>query len=180
MNRTLIGGWLLLFSSAVLGSEGLTDEPDGQSYNFVTHYSVEIHAPAKAVWNNLIDLGSWMYDFEMEPVSGKDNLEGQVLRLYEKSDFQVQITKAIPDKPLVIANLPAVMEGEQLAGGVSVTTLTEHAGTTTVDITMSRRYVWSNPGENHLKKRRQSSVFTDATRATWERFLARLAELSVR
>ena len=177
--KILLFVWSLsLVSNFAHASETLIDEPDGISYNFVSHYSVEISAPAKTVWKNLIDLGSWMYDFEMKPVSGLNELEGRVLRLYEGQDFHVQITKAIPDKLLVIANLPTSMEGEQLSSGISVTTLTESAGKTTVELTMSRRYVWNKPGENHLKSRRQSEAFIQNTRATWNRFLGRLAELS--
>jgi len=178
MNKLLITCSLLLISTYAISSESLIDEPDGQSYNFVSHYSVEIDAPAKQVWKHLVDLGSWMYDFEMKTVAGFDKLEGRVLRLYEGQDFHVQITKAVSDKLLVIANLPTSMEGEQLASGISVTTLTEHAGKTNVGLTMSRRYVWTGQGENHLKARRQSEAFIRNTRANWNRFLGKLAELS--
>ncbi|MFK7915161.1 MAG: SRPBCC domain-containing protein [Pseudomonadales bacterium] len=169
---------LALLSTLAIASESLIDEPDGKTYNFVSHYSIEIDAPAHQVWKHLINLGSWMIDFEMAPVSGFDTLEGRVLRLYEGQDFHVQITKAIPSKLLVLTNLPMSMEGEQLASGTSVTTLTESAGKTTVGLTMSRRYVWTKPGENHLKARRQSETFIKNTRATWGRFLQKLSDLS--
>lgn len=178
--KTLVVACLLsLASSTAIASETITDEPVGDSYNFVSHYSVEIKAPVETVWKHLIDLGSWMYDFEMKPVSGLNELEGRVLRLYEGQEFYVQITKAIPQELLVIANLPTSMEGEQLSSGISVTTLTEKAGVTTVDLTMSRRYTWSKPGENPLKARRQSKAFKEKTRATWNRFLGRLEVLSI-
>lgn len=179
MKTLLIACLLLLVSSAVIASETLTGEPDGNSYHFVSHYSVEIKAPVATVWKHLIDLGSWMYDFEMKPISSLNKLEGRVLRLYEGQDFYVQVTKAIPEELLVIANLPTSMEGEQLSSGISVTTLTEKAGITTVGLTMSRRYTWSKPGENHLKARRQSKAFKEKTRATWNRFLGKLAALSI-
>ena len=169
---------IVFVSSFSLASETLTDEPEGDSYNFVSHYSIEIDAPAEKVWKHLIVLGSWMYDFEMKPVSGLEKLEGRVVQLYEGQEFYVQIAKAIPAKLLVIANLPISMEGEQLSSGTSVTTLNENAGTTTVNLTMSRRYTWNGSGENHLRSRRQSEEFIDNTRSTWERFLGKLAELS--
>lgn len=182
MKHLLILCWLALASTLVadraMGSESLVDEPDGDTYNFVSHYAVKIEAPAARVWAHLIELGSWMYDFEMKPVAGFNALEGKVLQLYEGQQFYVQITKAIPQRLLVIANLPTSMEGEQLTSGISVTMLTEHEGTTTVDLTMSRRYSWPQPGENHLKKRRQSDAFIANTRATWARFLSRLSTLS--
>ncbi len=178
MKSLLIACALFLAASLAFASETLTDEPEGNSYNFVTHYSVEIDAPAKIVWKHLVDLGAWMYDFEMKPISGHDALEGRVLRLYEGQDFRVQITKVIPGKLLVITNLPSTMDGELLAGGTSVTTLTEHAGKTTVELTMSRRYVWNSRGENHLKTRRQSETFSKNTRATWNRFLGKLSVLA--
>lgn len=169
---------LLLATNQAIASETLIDEPDGKSYNFVSHYSIEIDAPSKRVWKQLVDLGSWMYEFDMEPVSGFDKLEGRVLRLYEGQDFRVQITKAIPGSLLVLANLPTSMEGEQLTSGISVTTLTELEGKTTVGLTMSRRYVWTAQGDNHVKARRQSEAFVENTRAMWNRFLGKLSELS--
>jgi hypothetical protein len=99
----LIACFLSLLSSLATASETLTDEPDGHSYNFVSHYSIEINAPATTVWKHLTDLGSWMYDFEMKPTSGFNELEGRVLRLYEGQNFYVQITKAIPDKLLELS-----------------------------------------------------------------------------
>lgn len=179
MKTLVIACLLLLASSTTIASETITDEPVGDSYNFISHYSVEIKAPVETVWKQLIDLGAWMYDFEMKPVSGLNDLEGRVLRLYEGQEFYVQITKAIPQKLLVIANLPTSMEGEQLSSGISVMTLTENAGITTVVLTMSRRYTWSKPGDNPLKARRQSKDFKEKTRATWNRFLGRLAMLSI-
>jgi len=169
---------LTFVSHLALASETITDEPAGNSYNFVSHYSIEIDAPAERVWQHLTDLGSWMYDFEMKPISGFEKLEGQVVQLYEGQEFYFQIAKAIPARLMVINNLPTSMEGEQLSAGTSVTTLTEKAGKTTVNLTMNRRYTWKGAGKNHLKSRRQSTEFMENTRNTWKKFLERLAELS--
>ncbi len=169
---------LLLASSILFASETLTEEPDDNSYNYVSHYSIEINAPVEVVWSNLVNFGSWMYEFEMETISGQGELEGQVLRLYEGQDFFMQVTKAIDNELLVIVNLPSSMEGE-LSTGIAVTSMREINGNTTVNLTMSRRYTWSGRGENHLKSRRQSKTFNDNTRALWNRFLGRLAELSI-
>ena len=70
----LIACLLSLLSSLATASETLTDEPDGHSYNFVSHYSIEINAPATTVWKHLTDLGSWMYDFGMKPTPGFNEL----------------------------------------------------------------------------------------------------------
>lgn len=176
-------GWLLVLAFSLapgisLGSEALTDEPKGNAYHFVSHYSIEIDAPASVVWRHLIELGSWMYEFKMQPVTNIGGLEGRVFRLYEGQDFYVQVTKALPGKLLVLANMPSTMEGEELTSGVSVTTLTENAGKTTVQLTMSRRYVWKEVGDNHLKARRQSDAFNSNTRDMWSRFLQKLSELA--
>lgn len=178
MKTLMVACLLSLASCTAIASETITDEPGDDSYNFVSYYSVEIKAPAASVWKHLINLGSWMVDFEMKPIQGGNALEGRVLRLYEGQDFYVQITKAIPEKLLVMANLPTLMEGEQLSSGISVMTLTENSGVTTVGLTMSRRYSWSGPGKNHLKSRRQSKAFQEQTRANWNKFLGRLAALS--
>jgi len=169
---------LLLDSSFIVASETLTEEPDGNSYNYVSHYSIEINAPVETVWANLVNFGSWMYEFEMEPISGQGELEGQVLRLYEGQDFFMQVTKAIANELLVIVNLPSSMEGE-LSTGVAVTSMREIEGKTTVNLTMSRRYTWNGSGDNHLKSRRQSKTFNENTRALWNRFLGKLEELSM-
>ncbi len=170
---TVLIGSLLLCSVDVSASETITTEPNENSYNFVSSYSVLIDAPAEVVWPHLRNLGAWMYEFEMSNVSGEPGQLGEVMRLYEGQDFLVQIIEAIPQKLLVMANLPSGFKGEK-STGIGVTTLTQIESATRVTLTMSRRYTWTGEGENTQKLTRQSQSFREDTKARWVRFLKRL------
>ena len=165
------------FVSAAMASETVTPEPDESSYHFVSHYSIEVSAPASAVWNQLVDVGSWMYEFELSLESGTPGQEGETRRLYSGQDFFIEITKVIPNELLVFANLPSSFDGEY-STGVAVITLSESSGITTVRLTMSRRYSWESAEPNPQRSMRESLEFRERTRAMWqERFLGRLRSL---
>lgn len=168
----------LLYSAELQASEAITHEPDGSSYQFVSHYRVTIDASAETVWNHLIDLGSWMFEFEMTHVSGTPGREGEIRRLYAGQDFLMQIIHAVPEELLVIANLPSTFKGEY-STGIGVMSLVAADGQTTVDLTMSRRYSWDAKDQNPMQQVRESPEFIENTRAMWEdRFLQRLRSLS--
>ena len=77
----------------------------------------------------------------------------------------------------MFANLPSETDGER-ATGVAVITLAEANATTTVRLTMSRRYAGSGTGSNPNRTMRESPEFQERTRAMWQgRFLARLKSL---
>ncbi len=159
-------------------SAALTPEPDSSTYNFVTHYRVVINAPRADVWPVLVDLKSWMYEFELATLSGQPGQEGQVLRLYAGQDFKVQVLRVVPDELLVLANLPMTFEDEFVTG-IGVMTLHETDSGTEVALTMSRRYTWNGEGDNPLRVTRSSAAFQDRTRAMWQdRFLERLKMLA--
>ena len=161
-----------------LWASTLTVEPDEKTYHFVSHYRVVIDATATTVWKHLVNLGSWMYEFEMDSVSGDPGKEGEVLRLYATQDFYVQITRTVPNELLVIVNLPSTFRGES-STGVGVISLHEVSGHTTVDLTMIRRYTWQGDGINPMKRTRESQVFVESTRAMWQdRFLEKLRSLA--
>lgn len=172
---------LMYYISAIMmraeANEMLTVEPEQNSYNFVSHYRIEIDAPASVVWKNLIDLRLWMVDFEMSHQSGEPKQLGEVLRLYPEQDFFIQITGMIPNDTLVIANLPSTFKDEY-STGVGVITLNEIQNKTMVNLTMSRRYTWQGKGENSMKNTRESPKFVEDTQATWNRFLEKLRSLA--
>lgn len=169
---------MVLLASASHGSETLTAEPDQSSYHFVSHYSVAINATASEVWKHLIDLDSWMYEFELTREAGVPGQAGEVRRLYGGQDFFVELTKVIPNQLLVFANLPVTLNDES-STGVAVITLSDSGKGTTVNLTMSRRYSWSKSEPNPQRAMRESKEFQERTRAMWQdRFLARLKSLS--
>lgn len=178
-----LAGKILLVAAAIAplqqatASETVTAEPDGTSYHFVSHYTIDVAASASEVWDQLVDLGSWMYEFDLMPESGQPGKEGEVRRLYAGQDFFVEITKTIPRELLVFANLPSSFNGEN-STGVAVIMLSESDGTTTVKLTMSRRYSWDSEEPNPQRSMRESPEFQERTRAMWnERFLPRLKAL---
>ena len=163
--------------SPTWASETVTPELGGSSYYFVSHYTVEIDAPAAKVWQQLVDIGSWMYEFDLTLESGTPGQEGEVRRLYAGQEFFVEITKLIPNRLLVFANLPSTFNGEH-STGVAIITLGEVDGVTTVNLTMSRRYTWNSSEPNPHRITRESSEFQERTRAMWQdRFLGRLRSL---
>lgn len=178
--KNIIAAGLLVIAASVgtaTASETLTPEPAPDTYNYVSTYRVGIDAPAAAVWPHLINLGSWMYDFEMAPEQGEAGTVGQVLRLYAGQDFFVQILGMTPNENLVVANLPAMFRDEY-STGVAVMDLVETEGRTTLSLTMSRRYTWQGEGENPLRAMRSSDEFKQGSEATWNRFLDRLKSLA--
>ncbi len=178
-NLALFTGIALIYASMpVQASETVTLEPDQKTYHFVSSYAVVINAPANLIWPQLLDLGSWMNEFEMDLISGDPGKEGAVYRLYPGQEFYTEITKAVPGELLVLANLPSTFQGE-LSTGIAVVSIHEIDSVTRVDLTMSRRYTWQGEGENPLLQTRQSQQFQENTRAMWQdRFLGRLRDLS--
>lgn len=167
---------LLPHDYALGDSATLTAEPNGETYNFTTHYRVQISASREAVWPVLLDLKSWMYEFELTPVTPDIEGEGRVLRLYSGQAFEIQISKIVPLELLSIVNLPLNFEGE-LTTGVGIITLHENASGCEVSVTMSRRYTWTDQGENPVRAVRETAAFQEQTRAMWQdRFLRRLKE----
>ena len=171
----------LLIVSMISGTSyatvSITDEVDGASYNLVSTHRVDISATRAAVWKNLKNLKSWMYDFELSHHSGPEGEVGEVLRLYPGQDFFVQITSMTPTESMVFSNLPSSFRGEYSTGS-AVIVLGAENGKTVVSLVMSRRYTWVAEGENPMKAQRSSQEFVDQTNATWSRFLERLRELS--
>ena len=159
-------------------SETVTAEPNGSSYHFVSHYSVDVNASVPAVWQHLVDVGSWMYEFDLSLESGIPGREGEVRRLYSGQEYFIEITKVIPGEVLVFANLPAEQNGEH-STGIAVITLSQCEGVTTVNLTMSRRYSRDSAEPNPLRLMRESPEFHERARAMWQdRFLGRLKSLA--
>jgi len=62
----LIICWVtFLVGSCATASDTITAEPNGNSYNYVSQYTVEIAASANSVWGHLINIPSWMYELEI-------------------------------------------------------------------------------------------------------------------
>ena len=168
----------LSISGSAAASESLIPEPDGRSYNFVTHYTIDIEAPVSVVWRHMRNLRSWMYEYELAHVAGTPRAEGEILLLYPGQDYLIQVTHLLPNQLMVIANLPSTFKDEQ-STGIGVFALHGNGTTTAVNLTMSRRYTWHRSDTNPQREIRESKVFRDRTRAMWQdRFLNKLKDLS--
>ena len=167
----------LAYLANVNAADSVTSEPGGTAYYFTSHYSIDINAPSSAVWDQLIDLGSWMYEFDLSLEFGEPGQAGAVRRLYAGQDFFIETTMIVPNELLVFANLPATFNGE-LSTGIAVIALIEVEGVTTVSLTMSRRYSWDSEEPNPMRAVRESVEFQERTRTMWEDgFLGRLRSL---
>lgn len=176
LGSLILSLWFVSLSFA--DSESLTPEPSPDTYNFVSHYRVQIDAPREQVWPILLNLKSWMYEFELSTISGAPGTEGQILRLYTGQDFKTQTTKIIPNEMISIVNLPMTFKDEFVTG-ISVFTLHQTNSGTEVSLTMSRRYTWTGEGDNPLRVTRNSEEFQNQTRSMWQdRFLKRLKNLA--
>lgn len=154
----------------------IMDSELADSYHFVDRYQVVIDRPADEVWPQLLDFGSWMFDFDMEHVSGPYRGEGEVFRIYGGQDFFLEVVKLIPGRLIVVVNQPSSMQGEQSVG-IAMLTLAETGGATLVSNFVSRQYDWTQDGPNPLRATRASDSFQATTRNQWQQHLLRLREL---
>lgn len=171
---TLIG---LLICTEVVAEDFISQEPEINSYNYVSNYEISVKSSPEQIWMNLENLKSWMYAFELSHHSGAKGKVGEVLRLYPNQKFYIQITGKIKNRLLTIVNLPSEFNGEK-STGVGVINLVSNGSDTLVQLTMSRRYTWSGEEENTMKAKRESAEFQGATAQMWGNFLNKLKELS--
>lgn len=177
---TILSVLLPAAPSTLLAATSLIDEPEGDSYHLVSHYQITIDAPVDEVWPWASNLRSWMYEFELAPVSGERGKAGEVLRLYEGEEFQIQLLEVVPERMLMIANLPSESQGE-VATGIAILNLHGRGSSTEVNLVMSRRYTWTGDGANPHQAVRQTEDFVRSTDTMWrDRFLARLRCLAER
>ncbi|VUD64903.1 hypothetical protein TDB9533_03429 [Thalassocella blandensis] len=183
MNRFTVWKTLVLstffmcLSVSTYTEEFITQEPNTKSYNLVSHYEQLISAKPEIVWPHVMNLKTWMVDFEMSHVSGEIDQVNEVLRLYPEQEFYVQRTAVIPNRLLSIANLPVKYNNEVLTG-IGIITLQKLGNKTLVSVTMSRRFTWLGDGDNPMKSKRLSEVNQQRRANTWKSFLLKLQSLA--
>lgn len=155
----------------------IVDSELADAYHFVDTYETIIDAPPAVVWPQIANIRSWMDAASMIHEAGPYGAEGEVFRLYEGQDYFAEAVKLIPNTLLLLANLPANVEGEDMVG-IAMITLTDIGGQTLVSSFMSRQFHWPVDAENPLRARRESAEYREFNRAAWEdRFFVRLHEL---
>jgi len=140
------------------------DSTLGESYYYVDHYEVLIDRPASAVWPFVVDFGSWMPGIldanETRPIAK----EGEIFRLY--GEFFMEVSKVIPERLLVMVNLPATQERED-THGLMMLSVKEADGRTVVSMFMSRIFYWFETEENALRERRESTELSMSRTSPW-------------
>ena len=172
--------YLVLISSLLFGlgaSAQVVDEPNGSAYHYVKSYRIEVAAPPAEVWPHVMNLGGWMFEFEMKTIEGTPGQVGSVVRLYEGQEFETLLTAVEPEQLLIMANLPITDRGET-GTGIGVVHLTDIDDATEVSLIMNRRYDWRGTRENVLRTTRQSVEFNQRTDAMWTKFLERLKAMA--
>lgn len=126
---------------------------------------ITIGAPAAIVWSQVVDMGSWIYDFHFEHVAGGTDTDGEVEHLWPigaedlKGNLMIaeedrtnanatvlKTLKAVPGKLLYQINPPKMHDGIKLTG-VNVIVLTEMSGKTVVTAIRSKEAVCSTAEE---------------------------------
>ncbi|MGL6161936.1 hypothetical protein [Microbulbifer sp.] len=148
----------------------------GDSYYYVDHFETVINRPADEVWPHVVEMGKWMPWMAGGNSEIKDVSEGKKVHLY--GDFYIEVVKVIPQKMILLANLPSMEKGEQ-SQGVAMVSITESNGKTIVSIFMSRIYNWFEDKENSQRVTRESAEFASQRKATFkDNFLAKLKALA--
>jgi len=139
----------------------------GRSYYYVDHYEVVIDHQSSEVWPVLVDLASWLPGLAeandpMPPVT-----QGSVLHLYD--DFYMEVARVIPERMVLLVNLPSSQEGEDTQG-IAMISAYGIGEKTLVSIFMSRIY---------FSATRESDDFTESRRATYEENVLRRLQVAV-
>jgi hypothetical protein len=170
----LFGAFILSVSAMAQISE--LDAGLGDSYYYVDHFEIIIDKPLSDVWPHVIAMGKWMPWMASKDSPNEIASEGQKVNLY--GDFYIEVVKVIPQKMILLTNLPGVERGEQ-SQGIAMVSVIEINGKTLVSIFMSRIYNWFEPTENPQREIRESTDFAKQRKATFkDNFLEKLKQLS--
>src|SRR5687768_14432449 len=71
---------------------------------YVSVAEIIVDAPASAVWPHLVNIGSWIYDFHFEHISGTAGAEGEVRYLWPIGAEMPEGAVTISDKNRTLQN----------------------------------------------------------------------------
>ena len=152
------------------------DSSIDESYYYTDHYEVVINRSVSEVWPHVVEISSWMPGLDALNETKPMGVEGETFRLY--GNFHMQVVKVIPEKMLLLVNLPNIQKGEETRG-IAMVTAQEVDGKTLVSIFMSRIYFWSKAEKNELREKRESSGHIEKRKRMYkEGFLERLRALA--
>ena len=153
--------FVCLTSVSVLAQISNLEADLGDSYYYVDHFETVIDKPAQEVWPHVIKMGEWLpWIGEIKSIS-----EGDKIHLY--GDSYIEVVKIIPQKMVMLANLPNTDKGEESQGVVMVS-ISEANGKTIVSIFMSRIHNWFSTEENPQRITRSSEAFSANRKTTFK------------
>ncbi|WP_299944215.1 hypothetical protein [uncultured Microbulbifer sp.] len=167
---------LSVLASHVFAQVSNIESNFGDSYYYVDHFEIIIDKPANEVWPHVLEMGKWMP--WMNQGNSKDSQISENDRVHLYGEFYIEVVKIIPQKMILLANLPAVEEGEE-SQGVAMVSISESNGVTQVSMFMSRIYNWFEPEINYKRATRESVEFSNQRKSTFrDNFLGKLKQLS--
>ncbi|KAA9129655.1 hypothetical protein F3N42_14925 [Marinihelvus fidelis] len=152
-------------------------ETDGASaYYYTDHFEVLIDRPVDETWLHVVELGTWMPWMASEDSPTGTAVEGRRVTLY--GDNVMEVVKVIPDRMILLANLPVEENGEHSQGTAMVSVMATGDGTL-VSIFMNRVYIQVDDVESPQRAKRESTAFAEQRRKTFrDGFLSTLKHLA--
>lgn len=146
------------------------------SYYYVDHFEIIIDKPVSDVWPHVLAMGTWMPWMATEYSPEGTVQEGKKINLY--GDSYIEVVKIIPQKMILLANLPSVENGEQ-SQGIAMVSVADVNGNTLVSIFMSRIYLGSEASNNAQRLTRESAEFAKQRKEVFQNnFLKKLKSLA--
>lgn len=168
---------LFLYVYAISATAQIAELKDelGDSYYYVDHFEVTINKPVSEVWPHIVEMGKWMPWMATEDSPDGTVSEGRKVNLY--GDSYIEVVKIIPQKMVLLINLPNVENGEPSQGVAMISTV-EEEGKTLVSIFLSRVYYWFDTEPNAQRSTRGSEEFVKQRQEMFHGFLKKLKYLS--
>jgi hypothetical protein len=163
---------------------------------YVSIAEIVIDAPPNVVWPQVLDIGSWIYDFHFVSVAGEVGRAGETKHLWpveveilngiasvaeqERTLDNATVLKtiaAVPDKLWYGVNLPKA-EGDARSNGVNLVVLTERDGKTLVTAIRSKESLCPSPASAQATQKHMYEYQPVAQHRWVHKYLPRLKELA--
>lgn len=152
------------------------DADHGDAYYYTDHFEIIIDKPASDVWPHVVAMGTWMPWMATEDSPEGTIQEGKKVNLY--GDSYIEVVKIIPQKMVLLTNLPSIENGEQ-SQGIAMVSVAEADGKTLVSIFMSRIYSQMEASNNTQRITRESAEFAKQRKEVFKNnFLKKLKHLA--
>lgn len=160
---------------------------------YVSVVEITIDGPPASVWPHVLNMGSWIYDFHFEHVSGQVDAEGEVEHLWPTSaegvagiaeaDRNVEnatvlkTLKVVPEKLWYGVNTAKARDGIS-STGVNLVVLSERNGQTVVTAVRSREALCPTSGIRDATQQ-ELTEYQPVAQFRWtDKYMPRLKELA--